>query len=122
MSQYPGGVERRRHPRVEYPFMVRYQSRRRPGTWRMAPLHNLSVCGARFLCECPFEIGEALDLELILPSAKEPVTLKARVVWSKVANAALSLHEYGVAFEALTPGQEATIHQVVSHLLRTPKG
>lgn len=109
--------ERRQHPRVEYPFMVRYQSRRTPGAWRMAPLQNVSIGGARFVCECAFDVGEPVELQFVLPNARDPVVIASRVVWAKMTNEAMQLYEYGVAFEALAPEAQRLLEPIVAHLL-----
>src|SRR3989338_7885914 len=80
----PPGAGRRRFPRVAHPFLVRYPDRRKhPASWRTAPLRDLSVGGARFLCECRFYAGERITLALVLPAVDKPVPVQARIVWAK---------------------------------------
>jgi len=95
--------------------MVRY---RRPPeqAWSVSPLRDLSSSGARFLGERTFEVGTDLDCQLVLPLAKEPLILQARVAWVKPGP--MNLAEYGVTFQADAPGVQETIDVAVAHFLR----
>lgn len=115
--------ERRQHPRARHPFLVRYRTPRARAvgaTWRTAPLHDLSCGGARFLCECAYQVGDFLELELVLPNRKDPVAVDARIVWGRPANPALNLSEYGVAFDRIPPDTCAAIAAAIAPFLDTP--
>ena len=106
-------AERRRAVRIIRSFMVRYKSfASGDGAWLTSTLRNFSSTGARFLCERVFEQREAMLLQLLLPTAKDPVALKARVIWAKPAS--LGMAEVGVAFE---PG-DAHAAAAVTHAAR----
>ena len=74
--------ENRRRPRVSHPFMVRYrldtETAKNHG-WFVSPLRDLSSGGARFLSEETVEPGVLLQTQLLLPTAAQPVEVKARV-------------------------------------------
>ena len=108
-------AEHRRAPRVARGFMVRY---RRPPKqeWAVSPLKDLSSSGARFLGEHAFDVGTDLDCQLVLPLAKEPLVLQARVAWVKPGP--MNLAEYGVTFQADAPGVQEMIDVAVAHFLR----
>ena len=92
-------TERRRVMRIIRSFIVRYPSPTSgQGFWLVSTLRNFSTCGARFFCERTFRVGEAMIVQLILPTSREPVVLKARVVWVK-ALALLGMVDLGVSFE-----------------------
>ncbi len=96
--------EQRRFPRVIHSFLIRYRMNTARGpVWRMTPLRDISSGGARFLCEAFFEVGKWIELQLVLPTAKEPIIVSARVVWSHPSKEILNLTEYGVAFELIDP-------------------
>lgn len=91
-------AERPRATRFVRSFVVRYQSLEAgSNAWLTSTLRNFSSTGARFLCERAFRVGEAMVLQLVLPTSREPIMLKARVVWTKPS--LLGVLEVGVAFE-----------------------
>ena len=109
--------EQRRHPRVEKSFLVRYREQGRPQSeWMMSPLKDLSLSGARFLCERRFDVGTMVDMELVLPMVREPVPVAGRVVRAKDAMAGMVDH--GVAFEGVDPAHEQVIGEAVEHFLK----
>ena len=109
--------EHRRAPRITQSFMVRYRVLSSgQGTWEVSPLRDLSSGGARFLCESPFPVGTALELQLVLPSAKAPVPLQARVTW--VRPGPLQLAEHGVAFGSVEADIQQLIDTAVAHFVR----
>lgn len=111
------GEERRRFPRLTHPFLVRYRASTGDTSWRIAPLRNLSVEGVCFRAERTFQTGEEFDLELILPADKQPIPVRARIVWSKLVNPALQLTEYGAQFSAMDASSRALIGKTVASFL-----
>ena len=113
-------AERRQSPRIPHGFLVRYRLPTARGmVWRMSPLRDLSRGGARFLAEGFFEIGQWINLQLIVPNAKQPVDVSVRVVWSKPAKALLNLHEYGVVFELIQPTDRQRLEAALAPLLKS---
>ena len=108
--------EHRRAPRITHGFMVRY---RRPSDkgWAVSPLRDLSSAGARFLSEQTFAIGTELDVQLVLPTTKEPLALHARV--ARILPSRMDLVEYGVTFETNVPAVQA-INDAVEYFLHKP--
>ena len=106
--------EHRRAPRVVRGFMVRY---RRPAemSWSVSPLRDFSSSGARFIGEHVFEVGTELELQLVLPVAKEPLALQARVAWVKPGP--MNLVEYGVTFQAEKAAVQQMIDVAVTYFL-----
>ena len=110
-------AEQRREPRVMHSFMVRYRATARGQTsWFVSPLRDLSSGGARFLCECLFEVGTVLDMQLLLPMSEQPVVLKARIAWAKPGP--LNLTEHGVTFNPDDSRVQRVIDMAVAHFLR----
>jgi hypothetical protein len=99
--------ENRKRPRVHHPFMVRY---RRPGEtlWSVSPLKDLSGGGARFIAEGQIPDQTIFELQLLLPTAAQPVWVKARVTWVKQLRQGL-MTELGVTF---TPDDIAGQHAI----------
>ena len=106
--------EHRRDPRVAHGFMVRY---RRPSDrgWSVSPLRDLSSSGARFLSEQVLPVGTTLDLQLVLPTTKEPLALQARV--ARIIPGPMDLAEYGVIFEVNAAGVQEIV-AALAHFLR----
>ncbi len=109
--------EHRQSPRISRPILVRY---RRAGDlqhgWLMTPLHDLSVLGARFMSERAFIVGDALELQLVLPTSTQPVAMQGKVAWTKLAR--LELVELGVTFDAVDESTQQSIQAAVDHHLR----
>jgi hypothetical protein len=111
------GQERRRFARVTQPFNARY---RRYGelsqSWRTIKTLNISASGLRF---CDAEMLEPLgilELELTLPSLREPLMLRGQVVWNQTL--ASGVNEYGVEFVEVSPQQGEQIDLLVKFLLK----
>ena len=114
--------ENRRRPRVSHPFMVRY----RPDTgmpknrgWFVSPLRDLSSGGARFFSEQAVEPGVLLQTQLLLPTAAQPVEVKARVAWARPVR--FGMTELGVTFDPADVGSQERIDAAVEHFLREDK-
>jgi hypothetical protein len=112
--------EQRRRPRVAHRLLVRY----RPPTegiaeWLVSPLRDFSSGGARFLSEHPFAAGQTFELQLLLPAAQDPVTLKARVAWTKPAQ--MRMTELGVTFDPGDAAMQRLIDATVEHFLQKQK-
>ncbi|OGX29396.1 MAG: hypothetical protein A3B78_01145 [Omnitrophica WOR_2 bacterium RIFCSPHIGHO2_02_FULL_67_20] len=109
-----GEAEHRRAPRIARPFMVRYQPSGK-STWLMSPLRDLSSGGARFLSEHAFAAGAVFEIQIVLPTASQPVPLKARVAWVKPWRAGLL--EVGITFDPGDALIQRTIDEAISRFL-----
>ena len=109
--------EQRRAQRVARSIMARYRVGTR-ATWLMSPLHDLSSGGARFLSEYPFTVAEQFDLQLLLPTAPQPVVVRARVAWTKPGP--LQMVEVGVTFDPGDAKIQELIDVTVAHFLKKP--
>lgn len=108
-------AEHRRDPRIARGFMVRYRLPKETA-WSVSPLRDLSTSGARFLGERAFEIGVDLELQLVLPLAKDPLVLQVRV--ARTAPGPMNLVEYGVVFQVVEAAVQQMIDVAVAHFLR----
>jgi Tfp pilus assembly protein PilZ len=113
--------EHRHAPRITQAFMVRYRAPTgsRP-SWLVAPLRDLSSGGARFLSEGAFDVGDELEIQLLLPLSREPVSLPARVAWVK--SAPLGMVELGVTFNPGDVRVQQTIDAAVLRFLHKEHG
>jgi len=84
--------------------------------WSLSPLRDLSGSGARFMCEVTFPVGTSLELQLLLPPAKDPLPLAARVAWAKPGP--MQLTEHGVVFEAIDATSQQLLEHAVTYFLR----
>ena len=111
--------ERRRFPRIAHPFIVRYRfPHMQDAAWRAAPVRNLSGEGACFRCEYAFVVGHVVELQLSLPTSKQPIPLRGRIIWAKLVNPTLNLYEYGVVFDAIDAATRQLIAETVTAFLR----
>ncbi len=70
------GINRRRYPRVKAP--VFFKSTRLFA--RKTPVADISLGGMRVFSDDAFKVGQAIDVELHLPSGEE-LACTVRVVW-----------------------------------------
>ena len=113
--------EQRRSPRVEHHFMARYMvPGRSPKQWLVSPLRDLSSGGARFLSECPFTVKDTFELQLVLPNARQPVLLNARVAWTRPGP--MGMQEIGVTFDPGDTAMQAIIDAAVARFTQKPPG
>ncbi len=98
--------------------MVRYRLANTGQTaWQVSPLRDFSRTGVRFISEHPYEIGAVLELQLALPTSREPLALAGRVAWVKPRF--LETLELGVTFDKIDPGIQQSIDDAIAHFLRT---
>lgn len=111
-------ADNRQSPRIARSFMVRYRVPT-PGRtgWLVSPLRDLSSSGVRFVCEKAFDVGLILEMELLLPTAKQPVPLRAKVVWTKPVQ--WGMVELGATFEPVDATVQQMINDAVAYSLRT---
>ena len=110
-------AENRQSPRIARSFMVRYRlpTTRQTG-WLVSPLRDLSSTGVRFVCEQAFTVGVLLEMELLLPTAKQSVPLQAKVVWTKPVQ--WGMVELGATFEPVDATVQQRIDEAVAYSLR----
>ena len=109
--------EQRRSRRVNRSLLIRYRGPTMPeGTWLISPLRDFSSSGARFLTERFFRVGESLDIQLVLPVARDPAVLTGHVVWKRPST--MGLTELGVTFTAERPETQQLIDVAVAQFLR----
>src|SRR3989338_6171186 len=109
--------EQRRGQPVARAILARYRAGT-PATWLMPPLRDLSSGGAGFLSEHPFTVAERFELQLLLPTAPQPVVVQARVAWAKPGP--LQMVEVGVTFDPGDAKIQALIDAAVTHFLKRP--
>ncbi len=110
-------AENRQSPRIVRSFMVRYRAPTTGRTgWLVSPLRDLSSSGVRFVCEKAFGVGSILEMELLLPTSKQPVPLNAKVVWTKPVQ--WGMVELGATFEPVDATVQQRIDEAVAYSLR----
>ena len=86
------------------------------GTWLLSPMKNLSRIGANFLCDKPFSVGTLLELQVLLPMAKDPLRLLAKVVRARPGP--IGCMEHSVTFEAADATTAAMLDHAVTFFLK----
>ncbi len=110
-------IERRHEPRVAHAFMVRYRGAEPyQRAWLVSPLHDFNQLGVRFIADRPCEIGESLELQLLLPVTLQPVVTTGKVMWTRPAR--LGLTEVGVAFDPVQEDAQRVLAAAVEHFRR----
>ena len=110
--------ERRQFPRVPQPFEVRYRLSGELGeSWKAVTTVNLSAGGVRFRDTELLTIGDALEIQIHLPGARETLTFQGRVAWSQMQ--ASGVTENGVEFVDATAAEQQRIDNLVQFLRRS---
>lgn len=109
--------ERRRSPRIDRRFMVKYRCPSRgQAQWMMSPIKNISSSGVRFIGETGYPTGVVLELLLHLPTSTEAVPVNGVVVWQR--GGAMQLTEHGVQFVSASAAAKQQIQQALEFLLK----
>ena len=108
--------ERRTATRVACHFTARC---RMPGSvWRVVPIKDVSLTGARLVCDEPPKPGQPMDLLVTLPFFSQPVQFTAQVVWQRPAYAGrFQLSECGLSFQPVGLALRAAIRDGVQRLV-----
>jgi len=108
--------ERRRDHRLAQPFQARYRLYGElTESWRTMTTVNLSVSGLRFRSAGLIEVGDELQIELLLPTSREPLVVRGRIIWSQPM--ASGVVENGAEFIDMTPEQGIQIDTMVKFFL-----
>lgn len=108
--------EQRRAPRIARAFIARYRwLEGGTANWLVSPLRDLSIGGARFLCEQTFPVGAELEVQLLLPISKNPIPVQARVAWTKPAR--LGMTDTGVTFHVGEGAIQQVLNEAVAQFL-----
>jgi hypothetical protein len=121
MSKSFQGPDRRRYPRFDFPFFIRYKKGEeisKTDTKRenilfiekdkeLSILHDISIGGICFAAKEPFERRTKLIIEIFTPIKSEPFTALVEVIWQK-KRALVSTYLTGVSFLQLDDEKEFT--------------
>lgn len=114
------GSEQRSFERASASFEI---SCRRAGAfseiWRQVTVTDFSAGGLGFEVEELFEEGEPLDIQIRLPSARDTLLLRARVV--RCQSLPSKMCRCAVEFVEMTPDQQAEIDTLVQFLRPRPE-
>jgi hypothetical protein len=110
--------ERRKAPRIDRRFMVKYRCPSTgQATWMMSPIKNMSATGIRFIAEKSYPQGAVLELQLYLPTSPEPLTLEGVIVWQH-GGGPYKMGENGIEFANLTPELREQLKTATEFFLR----
>ena len=74
--------------------------------------NDVSMGGAFVETRRPPAVGQALELELLSPTAWDPLRIPCHVRWSSDGSDGRAIG-FGVRFEGLTPGQASALHELL---------
>ena len=112
------GRERRDFPRASQPVSVQYRRSGELGdAWHAVKTLNLSAGGLRFRDTELLQVGEKLDLQILLPGAREVLAVGGRVAWSQLE--ASGITDTGVEFVEATGRQQQAIDDLVQFLRKS---
>jgi hypothetical protein len=93
------GPDRRKYPRFDFPFFIRYKKNAREiqavkteqessilfteKGQELSISHNVSIGGICFATREPFQLHTKLTLEIFTPLKREPFTALAEVAWQR---------------------------------------
>ncbi|MBU4377001.1 MAG: PilZ domain-containing protein [Candidatus Omnitrophica bacterium] len=111
--------ERRRFIRLEVPIELKYIVEDNPSQTRMrVATKDLSCDGLRFISEHKIDEGSALDLNLTIPGANNPVHIKGKAVWvRKMSSEDAAPFEVGVEFAQIEEDNKNTFLKYLCDLI-----
>ena len=106
--------ERRRFPRVQRVWFVRYTSQKTPSEdWAMGQVKDLSVGGVCFWTTEDLEVKMKLKMRFSFPVLALRL-IQGTVVWRREVRP--HQYEYGVAFEPPSPDEAKVLQQYLTKL------
>ena len=113
--------ERREFPRITQPFEARYRPSGDIGaSWYTATIVDLSAGGIRIRSAESMAPDSLVELEIQLPSTRERLALRGRIMWYYVQ--AAGLVEHGIAFIEIERTQQIQIDALVQFLHKSAPG
>lgn len=110
--------ERRQFQRVPQAFDIQYRlAGQLSSSWHTATTLNLSAAGVRFICDELLEEEMAVEIQLQLPNAPQPLILGGRVAWGQLQ--ASGVCEVGVAFLDLDADEQLRLDALVQFLRKS---
>jgi len=111
----PDDTERRKYPRVAAPMYFRPARRR---LLRRRKVVDLGLGGMRVYSDDRLDLGQRMDLDLMLASGDDFVTCLAEVVWIKsVPGGQPAAYDVGLQFLDVPPAARAMIERLVDEAL-----
>ena len=112
-------AERRRHPRVERDFMLKFRAPAASldSEWEMAIAKDLSVEGCYFRAARPLPVGHQVDVQVQLPISREMMPARAVVKRCQNVSDGEDAHFLGVSFETVAPKDRNDLRRVVNFFL-----
>ncbi|MFA5119294.1 MAG: PilZ domain-containing protein [Candidatus Omnitrophota bacterium] len=122
MGEDSSSADKRINPRITRNFVIRYRlSRTEQGTsWATSVIKNISQGGCCFATSAPFVIGQALELEVQLPSLTAPIKFFGEVKRCQYMESAQGITGYMVAlrFQEIDPDQKKILIDTVDFFFR----
>ena len=107
--------ERRKDPRAVLQLQVRYRVLGASlDVWYAATVENISAGGVKLVTDQLLEEGSSVEVEIILPSRKDPYILRGSVVSEHPAS--LGRLEYGITFMDAAVGDRLEFENLVRFL------
>ena len=97
MSEKFGGIENRRHPRISWNFQVKFRLRGvKDAKWLLSNIINISEGGCFFYSPIGFEVGQILEIEILIPRLLKPMHFIGQVRRKEGDENAMTLR-FGIA-------------------------
>ncbi|MBI4436868.1 MAG: PilZ domain-containing protein [Candidatus Omnitrophica bacterium] len=100
--------EKRKYVRLESELSFTFERKGPTGTLRgQGTTKNVSPAGLCFVTKQTLGVGEKIAVALTLPKIAQPISLEARVVWTRpFSEKAIPLYEVGAEIlQTVSPGQ-----------------
>lgn len=110
--------ERRRYVRLNIPLEVSYIPEGKEGRRLKSITKNISPNGARFVIEDKLPKGAILDLEIKIPTRTEPISIKAKVIWTKEeVEKGKNIYDAGLEFVQISKENKSLFFQYLCNLM-----
>ena len=113
-------VEKRRHPRISWPFVARFRLKGdAEGRWEVPIVKNISEGGCYFYCSTFHEVNQTLEIEIQFPKIKKPMHFLGKVKRCDVEKGA-GTSRYGVAvcFSQMEEAKKKNFVETINFFLK----
>jgi hypothetical protein len=111
-----GGPERRKHKRIQKPYMVRFKPHEDPESkWDMVAVLNFGAGGALFYHANPVESDQILDIKINFTPSKDTITCQGKVIRCESVPAGMFL--IAVNFVDMDELQQEYVNKTIEDLI-----
>ena len=115
--------EERRFIRFGIALKVKYTIQKEPKTEKIGTTKDICAEGMQLLTQDKMEIGNKLDLKILIPQALNPVHMRGVIVWSReISTGEQSSYGTGIGFDKIEEDNKNTFLKFLCSLMYEKTG